>query len=116
MPTSGTLPGPLAALMTQTVYLAYPTGTPDTYGKRTYGTPVAARAHVYERASASWNGSTQQRVTRTYVCTQSEIAADTRIWLPGLDSSDSGLARYAKGTVEQPRDERGNLWAYVAEV
>lgn len=113
---AGTLPSPLKALMVDTIYLAYPTGAADVNGRRTYGTPVAAQAHVYEQATTSWSGQSQVRSTATYVCTESVITADTRIWLPGMDSADSTKARMPRGLVQKPKSDTGVLWAHVAEV
>lgn len=76
----------LARILNQTAYVASVTST-DSYGKHTYGTPVARQVRVEARRTNVLNARGEEAVANHRLWCLEAVNLTDRIWLPGASTA-----------------------------
>lgn len=104
----------LRAQLRQTIYIKARAAV-DNYGQSTYGSASSAAARVEEerRRVERRDGTFVETTHRIY--TETAIAHEDRVWLPGDSASDATLAREPQ-EVHKIVDELGSVHHYEVVV
>lgn len=86
--------GRLSHLLTDTVTYA-PRSSVSTQGDPTFGSQVAIAARVEYDYKIVPTGNGKQRELTHWIGSEVEIPVGSRVWLPGDDTGDNGVAKIA---------------------
>lgn len=89
----------------QTIYVATASSR-NNFGDPVYGVPTAVKARVETDTQEMETPDAEKRQTRWVIITESQINMSDRIWLPGVDQTNSALGREPR-QVDQLVDELG---------
>lgn len=78
-----------------TIYVAAKTGVSNK-GDPTFGTPAPVACRVEGATATLRQGQGLETVCETRIITETAIAKTSRVWLPGVSSSDATLAKVPK--------------------
>jgi len=77
-------------------------------GDPTYGTPATRNARVVTQRTIVQSPDGEEIISNQVIVTEAEIKIDDRVWLPGDDNTNTGLARTPKSII-RGIDEIGNI-------
>lgn len=78
----------LSRILNQTAHVASVTGL-DSYGKPTYGAPVARSVRVEAKRTLVTNAAGEEAVSNHRMWCLEAIALTDRVWLPGANQSNA---------------------------
>lgn len=104
----------LARLLRQTAYVASVTSI-DSYGKPTYGAPIARSVRVEAKRQAVTNARGEEAVANHRLWCLEVVNLTDRIWLPGADQSNAEASNVPL-TVSSCGDFGGSRTLYKVEL
>lgn len=101
----------IASWLTSSISVASVTGSPDAFGKPTYGSPVAVAARIEQQRTLVRKSNGEEAVANHVIYTSTAIALTDRIWLPGANTSLADQSNLPATVVSTP-DKSGARTLY----